>query len=365
LTTLSRRERRRLALVTFELRDPTPEVLVVTNAWPRDDDPGYGIFIKRQVDSLRQRGVRFDVMFVRGYLSKRAYAAAAASLARMNFAKEAPYRLVHAHGGETAFTAAAYRRVPVLVSYLGLDILGAPQEDGSTRFTSRARAKVLRESARFVSRTITKSQEMHDALPSSCRRRNDVVPSGVDGSTFTVMPRSEARRLLGWQPESAIALFGGNPEVPAKGYRLAAAACELAAEQVKNLELKTLGGIEPSQVPLMMNAADCLLFTSRAEGSPNVVKEALMCNLPVVATPVGDVKDLLEGVSPSWVCKPSAHVLAGAVAAALSEPARSDGRAKSVHLTTEAIAIRMLSIYERMISKKADVAELPAKRALP
>jgi glycosyltransferase involved in cell wall biosynthesis len=170
------------------------------------------------------------------------------------------------------------------------------------------------------------------------------------------MPRSEARRRLGWQLDSAIAIFGGNPEVPAKGYRLAAAACEIAARQVTNLELKTLGGIEPSQVPVMMNAADCLLFTSRAEGSPNVVKEALMCDLPVVATPVGDVRDLLAGVSPSWVCEPSAHVVGDAVAEALSEPARSDGRTKSAHLTTEAIAIRIVSIYEKMTSQKPRVA---------
>jgi teichuronic acid biosynthesis glycosyltransferase TuaC len=337
---------------------------VVTNAWPRDDDPGYGIFIKRQVESLRELGVRFDVMFVRGYLSKRAYGFAAAALAELSRSESAPYRLVHAHGGETAFAAAAYRRAPVLVSYLGLDILGSRTGDGRAHFRSRARAGVLRESARFVSRTITKSREMHNALPRSCRRRNDVVPSGVDPSTFTPMPRDDARRLLGWHTDAPIALFGANPKVSGKRYWLAAAACEVASRQLENLELKTLGGIKPSVVPLMMNAADCLLFTSSAEGSPNVVKEALMCNLPVVATPAGDVRDLLERISPSWVCVPSADALGDAVAKALSGPVRSDGRAKSAHLTTASIADRVLAIYKGMLSQEADSAESSAEHAL-
>ncbi|MCZ7545728.1 MAG: glycosyltransferase [Anaerolineae bacterium] len=56
-------------------------------------------------------------------------------------------------------------------------------------------------------------------------------------------------------------------------------------------------GIEPDQVPLYMNAADALILTSASEGSPNVIKEAMACNLPIVSVDVGDVRQWLGRVT--------------------------------------------------------------------
>src|SRR4030065_378658 len=46
---------------------------------------------------------------------------------------------------------------------------------------------------------------------------------------------------------------------------------------------------KPVEVAAFLNACDCLLMTSNQEGSPNIVKEALACNLPVISIDVGDV----------------------------------------------------------------------------
>jgi glycosyltransferase involved in cell wall biosynthesis len=356
--------------VTFEVRHRYPNVLVVTNLWPHADDPAYGIFVKRQVDSLHDVGVRADVLFIRGYLSPAAYTRAAVVLAKLSRSAHPPYDLVHAHGGEAVLSAAAYRRAPVLASYLGDDLLGTRNGDGTFPLPKRARRAILRRSAWFIGHTITKSREMELALPRTCRGRNDVVPNGVDDSVFVPMSRERAREALGWAADAKIVLFGGNPRFAGKRFWLAKAACEEAAAEIGHVQLETLSGIEPDDVPVVMNAADCLLLTSITEGSPNAVKEALMCNLPVVSTRVGDVVDLLRDVRPSWLCDPSPGAIAEALVSCLSTPCRSDGRRHSMHLTTAAIAKRVVAVYETILSPgsfgASDVADdvLPAASAL-
>ena len=54
-------------------------------------------------------------------------------------------------------------------------------------------------------------------------------------------------------------------------------------------------GIRPaSEIPLWMNAADVLVLPSLSEGRPNVVLEAMACEVPVVATAVGGTPELVK-----------------------------------------------------------------------
>ncbi len=96
---------------------------------------------------------------------------------------------------------------------------------------------------------------------------------------------------------------------------------------------------------MMMNAADCLLLTSMAEGSPVVVKEALMCNLPVVATDVADVRETLADVSPSAVCGHDPSELGAALVGVLSAMQRSNGRSKRSDQDHSNTVRRLLSLY--------------------
>jgi glycosyltransferase involved in cell wall biosynthesis len=94
-----------------------------------------------------------------------------------------------------------------------------------------------------------------------------------------------------------------------------------------------------------MNASDCLLHPSASEGSPNVVKEALACNLPVVATPVGDIPELLAGIDDCHLCPPDADQLAAALLSCLDPPRRSNSRDRSAPLDERRIAERLVSVY--------------------
>jgi teichuronic acid biosynthesis glycosyltransferase TuaC len=79
----------------------------------------------------------------------------------------------------------------------------------------------------------------------------------------------------------------------------------------QNVDLKVVYGVPHEKIPIFLNASEVLLLTSKSEGTPHTVKEALACNLPVVLTYVGDVKLLLTGVTSSQVCNNKESWLGG------------------------------------------------------
>jgi glycosyltransferase involved in cell wall biosynthesis len=317
---------------------------MVTNMWPHEEHPGYGIFVFRQIESLRALRLDCEVIFIEGHRTRWAYVRESLRMLRRNFSSRRPL-LVHAHGGETALVARWYVRGPVVVSYCGDDLLGTPRANGSITPASRVRRRLLRAHARLMARTVTKSAEMEGALHPSARKRNLVVPNGVDRSIFHPCSGEEARRHLGWSAEDRIVLFAADPAVERKRYWLAEAACREAERALGPIRLEVAWGTPPADIPMLMAGADCLLLTSAIEGSPNVVKEAVACGLPVISTDVGDVAEILGDIDPSWVCAPEPEPLAGALVQCLTARRRSNGWERSAWLGQERIAERLLGLY--------------------
>lgn len=333
-------------LVTTEHSDPNADVLVVTNMWPDEDQPVYGVFVQRQVQSLIEAGLRCDVVYVRGSRSPLAYVIAALRFARWSVTRRGRYRLVHVHAGETTVPARALLGTPQIASYCGDDLLGNPGPDGELTRSSLIRAWALRQLSRTLAGTITKSSAMEAALPHGRRRLNKVIPNGVDERHFRPIVMNQARERMGFDDE-VIALFAATkPDIPRKRRWLAEAACDAAAAKLgRRVRLHIAREVSPVDMPYLMNACDVLLHTSVLEGSPNVVKEALMCNLPVVATSSGDVDELLRDADPSFVCDADADALADAIAACVGR--RSNGREVARHLQAGTVATQVLDIYER------------------
>ena len=97
-----------------------------------------------------------------------------------------------------------------------------------------------------------------------------------------------------------------------------------------------------------MCAADVLIMTSANEGSPNVIKEAMACNCPIVVTDVGDVRWVTEGVDGTYVSNTfEPEELAGLLNKALEFGARTQGRKRIVdlELTSDMVAQRLIRIY--------------------
>src|SRR5262249_6392957 len=102
------------------------------------------------------------------------------------------------------------------------------------------------------------------------------------------------------------------------------------------------------KIPLYMNASNVLLLASVHEGSPNVVKEAMACNVPIVSTDVGDVREVIGRTEGCSVCPHEAHALASGLERALSFRRRTTGRADSKHLDNAIIAERLIALYRNL-----------------
>jgi glycosyltransferase involved in cell wall biosynthesis len=322
-------------------------VLFVTNMWPDDQRPWRGAFVRTQAESLREIGIDVDVFTVRGDGRRAAYLAAAGRIASLN--RDGGIDVVHAHYGHSGVVARLQLRAPLVVSYCGSDLLGARGPSGSITTRGRLEVAVFRHLARVAASTITKSQEMADVLPRGCRGRNHVIPNGVDLDRFRPIDRADARRRLGWNPDETAVLFVGNPRLAVKNFALAEAVCRRMADILPQTRLRVASELAPSQIPLCMSAANALLVTSRSEGSPNMVKEAMAAELPVVATPVGDVPERLRGL-------PGCHVRAAepaALAEALSDAVRH-GRVPEARRAVRALSLPRVA--ERIAAVYAAVA---------
>jgi glycosyltransferase involved in cell wall biosynthesis len=317
--------------------------------WPSKADPAKGVFCERQMRSLTRQNIAVDVLAMSGKEDALAsigpYLRAARQVVGLNRGPRR-YDVIHAHTGHCGVLACLQMRYPVVLSYVGYD-LDVPSEDREGIRTAAERALFRRLSCYFAA-TIAKSARGAQQLPAGGRERNSIVPNGIDRRLFTPEDRLGARQALGWGAgEHPIALFLGDPQRLTKRVGLAEAAVAAAREQVPDLELRICSGTPPDLVPRVMSAADLLLLTSVAEGSPNAVKEAMACNLPVVTVDVGDVRENLALVRHSHVCAHEVEPLAEAIVSVVRAlPERSDGRERSEYLGLDPIARRLAGVYE-------------------
>jgi glycosyltransferase involved in cell wall biosynthesis len=259
------------------------------------------------------------------------------------------FDVVHAHFGFSAWVALAQGARPVVASFMGGDLMGARGSDGRLTYGSRLARRINQGMARRVDAVIVKSEEMARALPGV---PSHVIPNGVDLDVFVPQDRSSVRARLGWPDATRVALFAGCPAFPNKGYELARDSLTQAERLLgETVDLKVLWNVDPDQVPLLIAAADALVLASFQEGSPNVVKEALSCETPVVATAVGDVPELLRDVPGCHVAPREPDKFGRALASALSFGRLSEGRRtlRAKHLEMEQVARKVAAVYQSVL----------------
>jgi teichuronic acid biosynthesis glycosyltransferase TuaC len=270
--------------------------------------------------------------------------------------------VVHAHYGTiTALATVIAANAPVVITFRGSDLNPSPS-DGLIR---NAVQKLLSNlAARFASAVILVSRELRDRLWLDHPNAR-VIPTGVDMDLFAPASSTLARQKLGWSLEEKIILFNAGNTPRVKRLDLAEQAVELLRQRMPGVSMKILRGLTPhDELPLHMNAADCLLLTSDFEGSPDIIKEALACNLPIVSVDVGDVKERTTGVTQSAIVARDPAVIANEMARILSLNERSNGREKIGELDASKIRDDVIQVYTEILEEQGASANAgPVRRA--
>lgn len=323
-----------------------PRVLAITNYLPTPDVPRTTVFIQRQVEFLRAAGVEVDTFPFEGARRPWRYLSGWIRLRRLLARKS--YDLVHAQFGQSALLALP-KRLPLIVTFRGSDLLGIVGANGRCTLAGRLLQRLSRAVARRADAVVVVSEHMRRLLPPAVSAV--VIPSGLDLGRMRPQPRDESRRCLDLPLERRLVLFAANPAVPRKRYGLAKRAVEILQETMP-VDLVLAWGVPHERMPLFMNACDALVLVSVHEGSPNVVKEALACNLPVVSLAIGDVPERLRDIDGCEICADDQpETVAAALGRVLQRGSRIRGREKVIDLDERILADKLIGIYQRAVRR--------------
>ena len=303
------------------------KVLIVAS----DKGGKFAPFIEEQIAALEEYGVvvvRYPVTRkgIVGYLRE------VPSLRRM-IKIEKP-NVVHAHFGLSGLLANLQRMVPVVTTYHGSDI----NNPTTLRFSKMA--IWLSKHNIFVSK-----RNINIAQP---KKKYSLLPCGVNLQVLQDNhPKTE--RVEKMLKEGKInVLFAGAFDNNVKDPQLAKQTIEILSQVLDGVNLIELKGYTREEVAILMHSCNALLMTSKTEGSPQVIKEAMACGCPIVSVDVGDVAERIEGVDGCSVVKsrePAA--IADALKKAVVFEGRTNGceRIIAMGLSNEQVVMQLVDIY--------------------
>jgi len=330
-------------------------VLMVTGIYPTKEHPHSGTFVKAQVDSLIAEGLDVEIIHPKPGPVPLRYASTALQV--FFKALTGHFDVVHGHYGLWCLLSRLQWTTPVVSDYLGDDLLGTVLADGSYSKKAAFVVRISRWLCHHVDAVVVKTEQMRKAASGG---KIFVIPDGVNFDLFHPIPRSEARAILGWDQDRYYVVFANNPQIPVKNIVLARAAIERLHARGITAELVVANGLPQTKVVEYINASNALILPSIAEGSPNVVREAMACNVPVVATNVGDVAQVIGHTKGCSVCPHDPDALATGLEIALRHTEPTTGRIDTSHLSSSAIAKQLIAMYEQITRTRIESKPHPA-----
>lgn len=276
--------------------------LKIIHVIPFHPSPSSFIFAKRQVEDLSKLGHRNELFFFNTSFSIIGFYKQLIQLKRL--AKNFKPDIIHAHYGTiNAYFASFITNVPLVVSFHGSDL----NFTKDVHWLREKLGKLLsRSAAKSARRIICVSELLQTKLPIG-NEKSMVISSGVNTEHFKKLNRTECKSALNLSESKNYIFFNANNPIVK---RLDIALEAVALLKDFNVELLSLkGNVDPTEIPIYLNASVAVLLCSDSEGSPMVIKEAMACGLPIVSTDVGDVKSRIVGVEQCYIVDQNAEAI--------------------------------------------------------
>jgi len=252
--------------------------------------------------------------------------------------KAVKYDLVHAHYGYTAILVGLANPGKTITSLMGSDIY---RQLGITKF-------IIKQFSRHIwDKTIVKSREMKAIIENSI-----IISNGVNLDLFKHANKEESRSIVGFNKKYNIIFVSVRPEEKVKNLKLAKQAIQLIKDD--NIQFHILNKIENNKLPSYYSAADVVILTSVTEGSPNVIKEAMACNCPIVCTDVGDIREVIGNTEGCYISALDPEEVAENTKKALQfsgTRGRTNGRQRIIEmgLDSQTVAKKLVEVYKAVL----------------
>jgi glycosyltransferase involved in cell wall biosynthesis len=307
--------------------------------------------LRNQGESLSDHGYKIEYFLISGrglfgYLSQ--------IIILKRKLRRNSYHIIHAHYSLSGIVAYfAKKNEKLIVSFLGDDILGTNKKNGRITKISILLSKFnLLFSRFFLDHTIVKSKEMANRFRT--KKNLSLIPNGVNIEHFRPFEKIQCQKHIGFNSYEFNLLFVADPARPEKNFQLIQEG--VINSQIENIKLHTVFNLPNAELPFYYSGADVLILTSFHEGSPNVIKEAMACNCPIVSTDVGDVKWVIGNTEGCYLTSFNPHDVVDKIIKALEfsrKKNRTKGRERimKLGLDSENIAGKIISVYKKVLEQ--------------
>ncbi|GAB4286524.1 MAG: glycosyltransferase family 4 protein [Marinilabiliales bacterium] len=310
---------------------------------------GISPIVFNQGESLKQQGIDIDYFTIKGkglwgYIK---------NIPKIRYAlNKENYDIIHAHYGLCSIVSQiAKKKEKLVVSFMGDDLIGSVGSNGKYTILGNILVFLNRLFIPKYDYVIVKSKFLAKNLNN---KNYAIIPNGVNMNAFFEINKEKARKAINANPNKKILIFVANPNRPEKNFFLAKESVDLL--KFENIELRSVYSVDQEKLKYYYSAADVLLQTSFHEGSPNVIKEAMACNCPIVSTDVGDVKWIIGHTEGCYIADSNPNDFSEKIKLALdfaSKKGRTKGRDRIIELglDSDTIAKKIIDIYKYVLKK--------------